>query len=68
MRYCWKRSVPADKEILFGIEVLRDAVRLCTRSRVSETVVEGVLASARMSDSIAATGIVRSGSSERRRW
>lgn len=68
MRYCWKMSVPAERERELGMESLSCLVRFWTLSRVSDTVVEGWAARPRMSDSIAATGIVRSGSEARRRW
>lgn len=61
-------SVPADREMELGMEDFRCVVSFETRSRVSETVVmEGVDARPWISASMAAMGIVRSGSSVRRR-
>jgi hypothetical protein len=67
IRYCWNKSVPADSEM--GLATLRFslAVKSETRSSVSLTVDAGVLARPRMRASMAATGMVRSGSSASRR-
>ena len=50
----------------FGMEFLRWVVERARRSRVSEMVVEGWVERRWMRDSMAAMGMVRSGSVERR--
>ena len=59
--------MPAEREMGFGIARLRVAVEVASKSKVSEMVVGGGgWERSRMKDSIAATGIVRSGSVESR--
>ena len=60
--------MPAEREIGFGMLAIR-VVERCERYwRVSEIVEVGRCARARTSDSMAATGMVRSGSERRRDW
>lgn len=68
MRYRWKRSVPAEREMAFEIDRFSWAVEVARRSRVSEMVerVGGSEERRRTRDSMAATGMVRSGSERRR--
>lgn len=60
--------MPADKEMGFGIFDFRYADWAANKSRVSKTVVAREWWRRSMSASMAATGMVRSGSSWRRRW
>ena len=62
MRYRWKRSVPAERPIAFGVERFNRSEDVRKRSRVSEMVLEELCVRRRISDSIAAIGMVRSGS------
>lgn len=55
--------MPADREIGFGTLDFRYADWAARRSRVSKTVVACEWCRRRMRDSMAATGMVRSGSS-----
>ena len=59
--------MPADNEIEFGIRDLRYSDCDFTRSRVSNMVTARDCASRSMSASIAATGMVSSGSSDSKR-
>lgn len=58
--------MPADRAIGFGIAALRAAVEVERREKVSDMVLGGEWERESMSASIAATGIVRRGSAERR--
>lgn len=58
--------MPAEREIGFAVEDMRVSVRPERYSSVSEIVEVGRCESARTRDSIAATGIVMSGSDWRR--
>ena len=58
--------MPAERAMGFLIERLSKAVDVARRSRVSETVEEEDCESRSIRASIAATGIVRSGSEARR--
>lgn len=67
IRYRWNKSVPAESEIGFGVADFKASVFVFKRERVSE-IVDAVLAPrASTRDSMAATGMVRSGSDARRR-
>lgn len=68
IKYRWKRSVPADRAIGLGTAALRAAVDVERTEKVSEMVLGGVWERRRMRASIAATGIVKRGSVERRLW
>lgn len=70
IRYRLKRSVPAEREMGFATERFRRWVDVARRSRVSEIVerVGGREERRRTRDSMAATGMVKSGSERRRDW
>ena len=62
IKYLWNRSVPAERPIGFAMDLLRWAVDFSSRSRVSDMVDDGECVSRRTSASMAAIGIVKSGS------
>src|SRR5690242_10297188 len=63
MRYRWNKSVPAERDIGFAIEAFRAAVWRSRSSSVSATVDTELCAIASTRASMAATGMVSSGSS-----
>jgi hypothetical protein len=65
IKYRWKRSVPAERPIGLGMAFFRWAVDCARRSRVSEIVEDGECVRSSTRASIAAMGMVRSGSERR---
>jgi len=64
--YCWNKSVPALRAIGLGVPAFSFAVSVVRSVSVSEKVDDGCVDSARTRDSMAATGMVKSGSDRRR--
>lgn len=60
--------MPAERAIGFATEDFRILVYCDRRERVSDVVLDGKCERRRIKDSIAATGMVRRGSEERREW
>ena len=62
IKYRWKRSVPADNPMGLAIDCFKCVVDFSSRSRVSDIVDDGECVRRRTKASMAAIGIVKSGS------